>query len=83
MENVTYLYRSTREATVVGGKKKKPTQNKSLLLQEILAASWRYSLAPVEAILFMGPRYRTLVAVLSIEARNNLHYLPALFKEFE
>ena len=64
MENVTYLYRSTREATVVGEKKKNKPQNKSLLLQKILAASWHYSLAPVEAVLFMRPRYRTLVAVL-------------------
>jgi len=46
------------------GKKKNKPQNKSLLLQKILAASWHYSLAPVEAVLFMRPRYRTLVAVL-------------------
>ena len=48
----------------LGKKKKKKPQNKSLLLQKILAASWHYSLAPVEAVLFMRPRYRTLVAVL-------------------
>ena len=49
---------------LLGKKKKKKPQNKSLLLQKILAASWHYSLAPVEAVLFMRPRYRTLVAVL-------------------
>ena len=65
--------------TAVVGKKK----HKSLLLQEIRAASGHYSLAPVEAMLSMRPRYRTLVAVLWIEASNHLHYLPALFTEFE
>ena len=35
MENVTYLYRSTREATVVGEKKKKKTtKQKSVIARD-------------------------------------------------
>jgi len=34
MENVTYLYRSTREATVVGEKKKQTTKQKSVIAKD-------------------------------------------------